>query len=149
MIRENKTVCLKVGEDFFKDSIIFFDKKFIAELRISMHKYFHIKEYSYFGILITRIFNYFFSNSINTYKHYTSFYKDEYKNIYEFLSKKYLLNKEEIKLLKEINLYDLDFKELNNNWESYFMMLDDNYENQFKRDFFRYFSIKEVTSDEN
>lgn len=148
MIKSSKTVCLLVGEDLLKNSIVFFDKKFIIKSREIMHQYFHLKEQSYFGILLSRMFNYFFLDSLNTYDEYVSFYNAEYKNIYEFLSKKYLLDMEEIKLLKEINLFDLNFKELNNNWETYFLMLDENYENQFKKDFFRYFRIKEGTKSE-
>lgn len=86
---------------------IFFKRK----LRISprgAHRFFGVKKNSYAASVINRIYDYYCRGANNLYLEYVRYYRKEFSDFEEFLSKKYNLFSEEIDTLKSFLLYHKD-----------------------------------------
>ena len=73
----------------------------------SFLSFFGVKKRTYFGYFFSRLYNALFCRSLDLEKEYNKYYKKEYPEYADYLSKKYNLSEEEIKELRQGKIFYL------------------------------------------
>lgn len=72
---------------------------FVKERRHSLrgaYEYFGVRDGSYLGSVVERIYDYYCKGAVNLFREYRRYYKNEFENYTVFLEKKYNLYPEDI-----------------------------------------------------
>lgn len=99
----------------------FFDKKNIGSKR-KMQKYFGVKNKTYAGNIIERVYYYYFGNAINLKKYFKRYYSQEFQSFEEFLIYRLNLSNEFARKIADKNLY---FTNLNIKQDTIQYLFDD------------------------
>ena len=97
----------------------------------SFLSFFGVKKCTYFGYFFSRLYNALFCRALDLEKEYNKYYKKEYPEYSDYLSKKYNLSEEEIKDLRQGKIFYLKCDSSSDSIVN--TLCDDDYFEQFQK----------------